>query len=505
MAQEIYNRIGKNSLYNLSLRTLSFPLWIVLPPIILRFIGVDGYGIWAFIQVFVNYGGVLNLGIDTTITKFTAEYKAKEDYKKIGELFNTFLVVYILLFALFCVLIFLARDWIIDVFMKTDKISREDIVFTLIVYAGTFTLKSIYKVYPSFLNGLERMDLTNKVEMVSFSCMFVLSVIFLFLGWGIKGLAVASATAALITTFVYIIASAKLAPYLKLNPFQFSLSIISEVRKYIVYGAIGGVTSIAHFQLNKVIITYFLGLQFLAYYDLGHKLISAAFSFLCSFITPIMPAASGANESMGANKLREMYETTIKYLALMSVPIFLFMSVFAHEIILVWLGSGYEEAAFVLRFLSIAYMILILTGPGASVLTGMGFPEIPFYGSVLTAVTNVTLSLILVTIFGLAGIVASDLTANSVCLIFSVYFYNKKLGSSLQDIIRCIKFPLLVSAGALTVLSFIVRHIDNHYIGLITVALLYSITYILIAYANPAYGSLKSFIRKPLFFFTYRG
>ena len=505
VAQEIYNRIGKNSLYNLLLKILSFPLWLVLPPVILRFIGIEGYGVWAFIQVFVNYGWALNSGIDTTITKYTAEYKAREDHQKIAKLFNTFFFVYSLLFIVFCIFVFIFQNWIIDIFMKTDKIPRTEIAFALVLYAAAFAIKSIFKTYPSFFNGLERMDLTNKVEMLSFLCIFIFSILFLFLGWGIKGLAVANAISTLITTVIYMVVCKKVAPYLKLNPFLFSFSIISEVRKFIIYGAIGGVTSMAHFQLNKLIISYFLGLKYLTYYDLGHKLVSAAFGFLCSFISPIMPAASGVYASMGIKKLREVYETTLKYLALMSAPVFLFTSVFANNIIFVWLGLGYEEAAFVLRFLSIAYLILILTGPGASILTGMGIPELPFYGGLLTAVTNVTLSLLLVVKIGLTGIIISEISANTLALLFSFYFFHKKLGSYMKDILRSLKFSFLSSIGILAVLSITVGYLRNNYIKLGTAAVLFSMAYLFMVYKNPAYGKIKDFIRQPLFFFTYRG
>jgi O-antigen/teichoic acid export membrane protein len=335
--------------------------------------------------------------------------------------------------------------------------------------------------------------------------MFIFSILFLSLGWGIGGLAIASTISALITMAVYILICAKVAPYLKLNPFLLSFEVISEAKKFIIYGAIGGITSMAQFQLNKMIITYFLGLKYLTYYDLGHKLVSAMFGLLCSFISPIMPAASGVHASLGLRKLKGLFETTLKYLTLMAAPIFLFTAVFANNIIFVWLGVGYEETAFVLRFISISYLILILTGPGASILTGIGQLEVPFYGSVLTAVTNATLSLILVTNLGLTGIIISDISANSLCTLFGFYFFQKKLGSNILDISKAIKFPFITSIGILFILSFIVGYIGNHYIELFLAAIFFSVTYVLLAYRNPAYERLQDFIRKPFFFFTYRG
>jgi O-antigen/teichoic acid export membrane protein len=503
MTKDIYKRIGKNSLYNLSLKTLTFPLYLVLPPVILRFIGVEGYGVWAFIQVFINYGGVLNSGIDVTVTKYTAEYKAMKDHTKVAKLFNTFLVGYLFLFIIFFILVMIFHNWIIDGLMKTDNISREDIVFALIFYAATFSIKSIFKVYPSFLNGLERMDLTNKIEMVSFICNFTFSILLLYLGWGIKGLAIASAASALITSLVYIIVCTKVAPYLKFNPFFLSLDIISEAKQFIIYGAIGGITSMTHFQLSKLIISYFLGLKYLTYYDLGHKIVSAIFGFLTSFVTPIMPAASSVHKSLGAEKLSDVFNITFKYLALIAVPVFLFASILSGWIIFVWVGSGYEEAVFTLRFLSIAYLIMTLTGPGIMILTGMGLPKISFYGSLITAVTHVTLSFIFVGIFGFTGVVISELIAYALGNLYGLYYSKKILDVPVINILGFLKFPFLASMFIILILRFL-GYVGNYYIALFSATILFSIIYTLLIYQNPAYEKMRDFIRRPLFLFTYR-
>lgn len=504
MTREIYNRIAKNSLYNLLLRFLNFPLGLILPPIILGYMGVEGYGVWAFIQVFVNYGGALNSGIDPAVTKYTAEYNAKGDHPKIVRLFNTFLVMYSVLFIVFFIIVLIFHDRIIDVFMRTDKISRADISFALILYAGTFAVKNIYKVYPAFLNGLERMDLTNKVEMLSSACMFVFSIFFLSIGSGIRGLSVASAVSALITMPIYILVCARIAPYLRVNPFLFRLNILSEAKRFLITGFMGGIIYMAHFQLDKLIISYFLGLSYLTYYDLGHKVISTIFGLFGSFISPIMPAASSVYASLGVRKLEEVFEATLKYLMLVSFPVFLFAAVFASKIIFVWLGAGYEEAAFVVRFLSIAYLMLTMTGPGASILTGMGLPEIPFYVGALTAISSVTISLALVVGFGLTGIIVSALAANSLCFILSFYFLQKKLGAHIRDISKSMKFPLITSIIILSILSVTVKYIGNYYIELLLSGALLGVIYLFFSYRNPAYGKLRDLVHRPLFFLTYR-
>ena len=71
MSREIYNKIGRNSFYNILRRVLLLPFNLILIPIILRYIGVEGYGVWVFIQVLMTFATLMDFGISSGITKFT--------------------------------------------------------------------------------------------------------------------------------------------------------------------------------------------------------------------------------------------------------------------------------------------------------------------------------------------------------------------------------------------------------------------------------------------------
>jgi O-antigen/teichoic acid export membrane protein len=211
-----------------------------------------------------------------------------------------------------------------------------------------------------------------------------------------------------------------------------------------------------------------------------------------------MPAASGVHASLGIEKLKEVFQTTFKYIALIVTPAFLFISIFADRIILIWLGPGYEETAFVLRFLSIAYMLNIFTGPGASILTGMGLPHIPLFCSIIAAVTNVTLNLILIGKFGIAGIIISVISTYTTNTLYFYYFFPKKTGVSILNIfLRGLKFPLLTSISILLIFRLIDLYLlrDPH-IGLVSTTILFPIIYILLVYINPEYRTIRDFIRR---------
>jgi len=501
MSREIYNKIGRNSFYNILRRVLLLPFNLILIPIILRYIGVEGYGVWVFVQTVMTFATLMDFGISSGITKFTAQYEAESNYTKILQVFNTFFVIYLCISVVFFTVILLCQDWIITTFIKTDVIAGGDISFVLLLSAAIFGMNIAFSVYPSFLNGLQRMDLTNKAGILWGVCNFIFSVVFLYLGWGIKGLVIANGLSSLITMFTHILLTIKVAPYLKLNPFLFDFKTLSRVFRFSSYGAIGGILAMLHFKFDKLIISYFLGLEYLTFYDVAHKIVFLIWGISGSFTTSIMPAASSTYVNLGLSKMKEIFQATFKYSALIAIPVFLFISVMSGQIIFLWLGPGYENSAFLLRFLSIAYLINVLTGPGAAILTGMGLPRIPFLGSLITATTSVTLSVILIMKIGLPAVIISPLVAHTLGAIYGFVMLQKVLDVSVLGLFyQKLKLPILSGVGIIFCIALLRQYLANGFGTLLITALLYFALYTASIYinGNHEYKVVRRIIHEPL-------
>ena len=55
---------------------ISSMLALVLTPILVRYLGQAAYGLWAAFGSVIGYFGLLNFGMGTATTKYTAEYIA---------------------------------------------------------------------------------------------------------------------------------------------------------------------------------------------------------------------------------------------------------------------------------------------------------------------------------------------------------------------------------------------------------------------------------------------
>ena len=62
---------------------------ILLTPFILGHIGKTGYGIWALVASFTGYYGLLNMGLNSAVTRYIARYAGQREHQRINETLNT--------------------------------------------------------------------------------------------------------------------------------------------------------------------------------------------------------------------------------------------------------------------------------------------------------------------------------------------------------------------------------------------------------------------------------
>lgn len=493
MTSEIYKKIGGNSIWNFIRRLVTLPIGLILPPVTIKYIGVEGYGIWVLIQTLITYTSLMDMGFSPAITKYTAEYDAHKDLVKMIQVFNTLFVVYIFLCLILFVIICLCNGLIIDFLIGSTKIPKETISFVLIISSFVFCFNMAFSVYLSFLNGLQRMDITNKIGSISSVSNCLFSIVFLYVGGGIKSLALAGVISSVITAVMYLRTCKRIAPYLTFNPFLFNLKIIKEIWGFSSYGAMGNLVAMIHFQSDKLMISYFLGVNSLAIYDIAHRLVFFIWGLSGSLITPIMPAISHVHAKYGVEGSKEVFQTIFQYTALIVCPVFLFVPVFADTLILVWLGTGYENAISVLRVLSLAYLLNILSGPGASILTGIGFYKIPFHGGVITAIITMVLCPILIIKFGILGSATGILAAYGIG-VFYLFIQLQKVFDSFSTpriLYHSLIFPVGTSMFIFLAANTLIQYlVINKYFEFLLASLSLFIAYGLIIFKDRRYRAV---------------
>jgi len=469
------------------------PIGLAIVPIIIKFVGVEGYGVWIMIQTLLAYASVTDMGLSAAIIKYTAEYEGIGNHVKIRQIFNTLFVVYAFLCLILFLIVFLCKGLIVDSLIKPVHIPKETVSFALIISMLVFVVNMSFSVYPSFLNGLQRMDVTNKIDSITSIIKFCLTILFLYLGGGIKGLALAGGVSCIITIIMYIYTSKRIASYLTFNPFLFNFNTLKEIWGFSIYSAMSNLTLLIALQMDKLIINYFLGVNSLAFYDIAHRIVYFMWGLCGSFMVPIMPAISKVHASGEIEKLQEIFRTIFKYLALIVCPLFLFLFVFANRLILAWLGSGYENAVPVLRILSVAYMFSMLCGPGGSILTGMGLYKSSFYSGCVPAFATILFCPVLTRYFNILGCAIGIMFAYVLAHIFLFIRLQKIFKTSFvaQTLYNSLRFPIVTSTVIFFITNVLIGYfLSNRYIVLTLASISLLIVYGLLSYKDKNYRAV---------------
>ena len=150
---------------------------------------------------------------------------------------------------------------------------------------------------------------------------------------------------------------------------------------------LAGFFSIALNSIERVLAAPLIGLQASGLLDIGKKLPSMAASIPNAFTTSLVPAASylqGALDGVAESRatLHKLFLKGARYMNLVAGYFCGFLAVSSAPLLLVWLGKRYDGAALLATVFAVATQFHLMTGPGTSVLKGLGRPKEEFYYSI---------------------------------------------------------------------------------------------------------------------------
>src|SRR5687767_11538659 len=127
--------IFRNSIYGFSTWLLPLALSFIATPVIVRSLGHEDYGIYAFVLSFIAYS--FNFNVGRAITKFVAEYRANNETEKIREVISATLFINLALGGFGVIVILVSAKSLVIDFLKIQAESQEKSINALYIAALT--------------------------------------------------------------------------------------------------------------------------------------------------------------------------------------------------------------------------------------------------------------------------------------------------------------------------------------------------------------------------------
>ena len=417
-SKQISYKIIRNTLFNAIGRFWGILLVLIITPYIIHHIGKERYGIWAIAGVITGYFELFDFGIGTSFEKYISEYFIKKDYRSLNEVINTGLLFYFIFGVVVVILYFLSIKPLIGLFNIPNNLNTETYtVFNLTIII--FAVANPLRVFAAIQSGLQRMDISNKIAMAISVPNIAGTLYFLEFGYGLPGLMFNNLIMVLLAGLINILVAYKILPELKFSPLMFTRKMFKSLFSYGYKLQISRFANLVSFQTDRLLITHFLGLGLVVYYQLGSSILNRIRQILLLSISALVPTVSEINAKNEKEYLNALYLRGSKYLIFFSIPVMLFIITNASLILLAWMGAGYEKSALVIQVLAAGYFAATVTGVASSIAAGVARTDIDMKFGILLSSLNLSLSIILIIKIGFIGVVLGT----SISLIFASFIF----------------------------------------------------------------------------------
>ena len=436
MPQSISHKIFRNTCFIILSKIISLLASLLIIPFIINEVGVARYGIWVMLFAFIDYFNILEFGFGAATIKYTAKFYAKKRINNIGQIIPTSMMFCLIMLPVQAIP-FLLSDRII-LFFNIIPGNYDEALFVLRGSIIIFFITQFTSVFRNILAGIQRIDVRNYWEI--FNTLLYVSGVLLTLknGYGLKGLVILTGILRIIISFIYTICVFSLLPQIKGSIWSFNRTLFKDFLSYGIKLQITTISGLFSFQLDKLLIGHFLKIEFVTFYELGSKIASFIRKLPSIAFGALIPASAELHEKQDHRRLETIYIKGGRYITLISAPIAVFLSVSAPTVIHIWMGEDncFPQAILTARILAVGYFFNIITGVVTSLVRGIGILKYEMNTSIFIAVTNFSLSLLLIIKTGFIGVLIGTASAMAVGNAIYIYRFNKYLGISLAVYIK---------------------------------------------------------------------
>ncbi len=399
---------------------------VAATPFLLHALEPDIYGIWILLTSFVMLVTVSDMGLSPTTTLFVSRERARGSQAEIERVAKTSLALYLpVTFAVLMLLTWGTGQALL--FFGVSEHQVESISPALPVFAFGAAIHSLRAVPCSIIRGYERYDYDNGVQFfASFSTVLAVCGVVYF-GGGLPGMLIAQALVGiaafcLATVFsIRLVGNATwLVPYCSFVSVRqfFSLSF---------YGWLQAASAALFSQVDRLIVSTYLGPAALAFYSAALQIAQTFYSFLArslGFLFPKFTALENNKEAKLKLFNRAMFITTLTggvtavLLFILSGPLLRF-----------WLGANIpSELPSVLRLLAVASGFMATSIAPGTLMLGTGQFRLGAAFALFSGLSVGLAALWLVPIYGLLGAAMAKLAFLPTTLISRVFIFHHAFG-----------------------------------------------------------------------------
>ncbi|MGD0996371.1 MAG: oligosaccharide flippase family protein [Candidatus Bathyarchaeia archaeon] len=440
-------RGGFNLLWGLVLSTVISAVGTIAITYIL---GAEKYGLYSIALIAPTLISTFrDWGVNSAMIKYSAQYNA-ENNAKIRSIFISGLVFEIILGLSLSLLSFGLSP------LLALSLHRPTIV-PLIQIASLFILSgALVNTATAAFTGMETMHLYSFMLIIQSTAKTALIVALVLLGFGTLGAVTGFTTASLFAGLAGILLMWTMYKSLPKST-NSKIEIFATIKTMLKYGLPVSIGTIISGFLT-VFYSYILAFYVTNNVTIGNYNLAINFSVLITFFatpvtTMLFPAFSKLDYKKDNETLKNVFQYSVKYASLIVLPVTAIVIALAQPGIGTIYQSRYAEAPLFLALFSISYFYTAFGNLSiGNLLNGQGFTKFNMKLSLLTVAIGFPTGFLLISHFGVIGLIVASLTVGLPSLLISLRFIKKHFGVSVDWVSSA---KILFSSAITAILTYI--------------------------------------------------
>ena len=452
MANEIGNSVARNTSIMMGSQIItwisSFILLLFLP----KYLGSQGYGqLCLGISVAMIMSIIIDFGGNYLIPKEIAKEK-----EKTPEILISYMGIRIVIWFL-CLVVALLFFYLAD-YSKT-------ILLVVSILCVSKLWEGIAKAIRSLFQGHEMMEYPSIGMIAEKIFISAFAVTALLLGKGVITIALIMAGGIAIKLLINTSLLPKIVDVFPKFEIKGSIDLIKSSIPYFLWS----VFAVIYYRIDAVMLSIMQGEQVVGWYGGAYRFFDIAMFFPSIITTVIFPIFSKLS-SKKSHKFKETFQTSLRYMLLVGIPIMIVFLFYARDLVKVFYGlNGYEPSILILQVFApgvlLVYTDFIL---GSSILAGNNqktLAKVGFAAIFLNLILNYFLIGFAQSLVGNAGVGAAVSTiitelfilVSAVKILPNYYFKNISFDLFLKSTLAGFVFTVLVFVFQTTAIYWLIQ------------------------------------------------
>jgi len=374
----------------------------LLMPFIINMLGARFYGIWVLIGTFVGYYGVFDFGIGGAVIRYVSREMGAGRQHMINSYVNS--AFFLLLFLGTIIILMSFSSAFLAQFFISDTEHLKFFRFAVMIMGISIGTAFPLRVFDGLLGAYLRFDLKRYVELCEIGFRTGMTVLLLKMGYGIYGLAVASACATLLELLLKTAVCFRIDPKLAIGYAYAGMDKIREMMDFAVANFINTLNMITTSQLAPYIVVWVSNVTTVAYYGVALTLVNYFGEFFRTtqgVLFPLFSHRDGSGDLVGMERWLVLGSRISVVLAGTGG---ILVVLYGRQFLGRWLGPAFQ--------ISYLYTVVLITPliltygmfPVVFVMNATGRHKLATFLDVLKSVATLALSFILGYRMGAMGV-----------------------------------------------------------------------------------------------------